>query len=94
MAGARARCRSLFVERTCIHALCLQVGPVSVPEDSALCCKPSQCMLIYARRRKGDFNLLIKFGAEFGKARRKDPTPRPPLRLLYTGGNHYDLLLE
>lgn len=47
-----------------------------------------------ACRQKGDFNLLIKFGEEFGKKRRKNPTPRAPVRLLYTGGNHYDLLLD
>lgn len=36
---------------------------------------------------------IQKYGQQYAKAR-KDHKGRRPVRLLYTGGNHYDLLVQ
>ena len=40
----------------------------------------------------GGFQVLIKFGEKYRRKGRKHAA-RAPVRLLYTGGNHYDLLV-
>ena len=45
-----------------------------------------------ARRKERGFVPIVKYGEEF-EAGRTGKTPRSPVKLLYSGGNHYDLLL-
>ena len=48
--------------------------------------------MLVCRHDDGGFRVLIKFGDQYTK-RTKERKARAPVRLLYTGGNHYDLLI-
>jgi len=44
-------------------------------------------------KRDGGYVPIMKYGEEFSKPR-GDKKGRKPVRLLFTGGNHYDLLVK
>ena len=46
----------------------------------------------FARRKERGHIPIVKYGEEFEQGR-KGKKPRKPVKLLYTSGNHYDLLL-
>lgn len=55
---------------------------------------PIYVYLSNAEMGKGrGFSPISKYGEKFAKAA-KDRPRRRPVRLLYTGGNHYDLLVK
>ena len=60
----------------------------ALPTDTML----TACGHGNARRKERGYVPIVKYGEEF-EAGRKGKKPRTPVKLLYSGGNHYDLLL-
>jgi hypothetical protein len=57
-----------------------------------ICIQPSDdCFKACCRKDKG-FVPIVKYGEEFAEVK-KGRQPRQPVKLLYSNGNHYDLLL-
>ena len=54
-------------------------------------CRPDIHIGCCCRKDKG-FIPIVKYGEEFAEAK-KGKRPRQPVKLLYSSGNHYDLLL-
>jgi hypothetical protein len=53
---------------------------------------PGRTHVRLCRVDDGGFKVLIKFGGKYAKQGRKRDA-RAPVRVLYTGGIHYDLLM-
>ncbi len=61
--------------------------------DSVMASYPRVIAVMWQACRPAGFVAIQKYGEKFGKAG-KDWQRRRPVRLLYTGGNHYDLLIK
>lgn len=64
---------------------------------SKLCCQPITVYIPEHEHARGGlgsgFIPIAEYGTEFGKVSRKGQKPRKVVRLLYSGKNHYDLLV-
>lgn len=49
--------------------------------------------MVFACRKGEGYEQYATYGDKYRKPKDKTKKPRRPVRLLYTGGNHYDLLI-
>ncbi|XP_059647142.1 OVARIAN TUMOR DOMAIN-containing deubiquitinating enzyme 3 [Cornus florida] len=64
---------------------------------SKLCCQPITVYIPESEHTRGGWSSgfipIAEYGAGFGKGSRKGKQPRKVVKLLYSGKNHYDLLV-